>query len=115
MDLVEGRDAERLSRWLRDHPGVQVISRDRGGAYADGATAGAPDALQAADCFHLLQNATSALGGTLRGRRLALVETQTPAQEPALPAEFVADGEPEPRETPSEVVPERPLSPTGRY
>jgi transposase len=115
VDLLEGRDAETLAGWLREHPGVKVISRDRSGAYADGATAGALDAEQVADRFHLLQNASQALDGMLRGRRLAVEERGVPAEEPAGLEEPLADPEPEVEKVLVEMETEKPLSPTKRY
>ncbi len=55
LTLWEGRDAERLGRWLRDHPGVEVACRDGSLAYRQGITTGAPDAVQVSDRFHLWQ------------------------------------------------------------
>lgn len=69
IDLVEGRDADAVANWLKVRPGTRIIVRDRSGAYADGAKAGAPKAKQVADRFHLLQNASTALDELLRSRK----------------------------------------------
>ncbi|MFF5278921.1 transposase [Streptomyces sp. NPDC000133] len=55
LTLWEGRDAEHLGRWLREHPGVEVACRDGSLTYRQGITAGAPDAVQVSDRFHLWQ------------------------------------------------------------
>ena len=61
IGLLEGREGEALAKWLKEHPGVEIITRDRASAYAEGARDGAPDAMQVADRFHLLQNLSKAM------------------------------------------------------
>lgn len=61
IDLLADREAKTLEHWLKEHPGVEIVSRDRSKAYRAGAREGAPNALQVADRFHLLQNLEEAL------------------------------------------------------
>ena len=70
-DLLPERSAQQVEDWFKQHPGVEIVSRDRFGLYAKAAQRGAPQAQQVADRFHLLVNLQEAVEHELsRQRRL---------------------------------------------
>ena len=70
--LLKDREANTLATWLQQHPGVQVLSRDRSKSYKQGMTQGAPEVIQVADRFHLLQNLAEVLERFLATQSAAL-------------------------------------------
>jgi transposase len=66
VDVLPDRSADTFARWLGEHPGVEVVSRDRGGEYAEAATRAVPHAVQVADRFHLLKNFRDAVSRVFR-------------------------------------------------
>ena len=72
VDLLKDRTATSLASWLKSHPGVEIISRDRGNEMIKGATEGAPNAIQVADRWHLLKNLHDALERFLESKPACL-------------------------------------------
>ncbi len=99
VDLLEDPSADALVDWLGNHPGAQVICRDRDGVYASAARRGAPDALQVADRWHLVHNLADALE-RFAVRVLAALRKELKAEE-------FTDGAPPPPELPPPVAPGR--------
>ena len=84
MDLWPDRTRAVLETWLTAHPGVELITRDRSGSYSEGATRGAPNAIQIADRFHLLANLTETLQQIVE-RNPGVLKIAQPAPASSLP------------------------------
>ncbi len=85
IELLPDRTAETFATWLREHPGVDVIARDRSTEYARGATDGAPTALQVADRWHILKNHREALERMLNRLHADLAQLPHPNIDDSVP------------------------------
>lgn len=94
IDLLKSREADDVEAWLKAHPGVEVITRDRALAYANAASRGAPEAKQVADRWHLLKNVREAVERLLDRRHKAVKACLKDLLPPAPELDFPGDSEP---------------------
>jgi transposase len=101
IDLLPDRKAETAKAWIRTHPEIKLVSRDRAGDYATAARQGAPQAVQTADRFHLVKNLAEAVEKALAHCRAELqtdpkvkgaVKAEVPEESPVSP--LTSDGVP---------------------
>lgn len=96
LDILQDRSVESASNWLRAHPSIEMVSRDRCGLYAQGSAQGASQAQQTADRFHLLQNLRQAIEQQLSRAEPPRVQTE-PGRAldlPEPPVSFIVTGHP---------------------
>ena len=64
--LLPNREQAIAEAWLHQHPGISIVSRDRGGGYGEAVARALPDATQVADRWHLMENASAAFLDAVR-------------------------------------------------
>lgn len=66
VTLLPDRETATVRAWLSKHPGINIVSRDRGGGYGEAAAKALPNAIQVADRWHLMENASAAFLDAVR-------------------------------------------------
>jgi transposase len=82
IDLLPDRDGKTLENWLREHPGIELVTRDRSSVYASAIATACPDAVQVADRWHLLKNLSEAVERFLDTQRPAIQEAALASTQP---------------------------------
>jgi len=58
IDILESRDLEDVTDWLKTYPNLKIVSRDGSQTYASAIKSANPNSIQINDRFHLLKNLT---------------------------------------------------------
>jgi transposase len=56
IDLIKSREKEDIVRWLKVHPTIETVTRDRAECYSQSISLVLPKAVQITDRFHLVMN-----------------------------------------------------------
>jgi Transposase len=90
VDLLADRETGTFAQWLQDHPGTQVVCRDRAGAYAEAARQAAPEAIQVADRWHLWHNLAQHVEKAVAAHHRCVSESANPEPPPTPDLDRVA-------------------------
>jgi transposase len=66
VTLLPDREPATARAWFAAHPTIAVVARDRGGGYGEAAARALPHAVQVADRWHLMENASRAFLDAVR-------------------------------------------------
>jgi len=78
VELLPDRETDTVVRWFQDHPGVEIVTRDRSASYGEAISKGAPNAQQVADRWHLLKNLRDTVEQVLSSHRKCLALRSPP-------------------------------------
>src|SRR6266446_2455889 len=86
IDLLPDRSAHSVEAWLKQHPSLEVVSRDGSSEYASAIRKGAPQARQVSDRWHLVKNLTACVSAQLAKTlaQLRRAEERRPARTQAV-------------------------------
>ena len=80
VSVVPGRTAGAAGKWLRDHPGAEIVCRDGPGAYGEAVRQALPSAVQVSDRWHLWHGLGEAVRKEVAARlRIVLRRRYEPA------------------------------------
>jgi transposase len=78
IDVLADRESATVEVWLKKHPEIELVVRDRGKDFTKAATVGAPQAQQVVDRFHVVKNLAEMLQEILGHCRVEIRQGEAP-------------------------------------
>src|SRR5260221_1929058 len=83
IDVLADRESATVEAWLKEHPEIEFVSRDRGKDFTKAATRGAPQAQQVVDRFHVVKNLSEELQEILGHCIAEILQGEVPTSDKA--------------------------------
>lgn len=89
IDVLDSRDMEDVSKWLKEYPNIKIVVRDGSMTYRAAINDAHPNAVQVNDRFHIIKNLVKSITKALQKIIIGRIEIPLTSNEAKLRYEYL--------------------------